>query len=425
VRFGDAEAQLLLTSPADSDSIGAVLGRLERESGLPMSATDAHAIKANLALAFERADVLGILPRDRSNGDHKELMGELVELHAGRMTADQHPVQLTSCMLGHQLLDELPEMLAGRRVSVISCRDVKPILEDDWGLGDVVVYQVPSQYECRDVDGAYEASLHHLPIWPDALAQTRSNLTVRRRGEVFLIAVGIFGKDLCIHVRDQGGIAVDMGSALDRLAGKITRGPKRRLVELYTGGMPAGEIAHRLGSFFGMEIGAEAIAKTLEETVSDDLSVWCSRPLKTSYPTICFAALPVAIGTELRAQRHTCWIGLGITASGRRDPLGIWWQDLDADAAADTVLEDLQRRGFRDPSVIHIGDGLSFLALAVEAAFPEATLQTTSNPIESLAAVRRATESHGQFVDERAATTLVYLALRQAEARSRTARPGG
>ena len=41
----------------------------------------------------------------------------------------------------------------------------------------------------------------------------------------FLVGAGIFGKDLCIRIRELGGIALDMGSCLDLMAGKVTRGP--------------------------------------------------------------------------------------------------------------------------------------------------------------------------------------------------------
>jgi hypothetical protein len=53
--------------------------------------------------------------------------------------------------------------------------------------------------------------------------ELEKRLAVRSRGEVFLVGAGLFAKHLCITIRDQGGIAIDIGSSLDAMAGKTTR----------------------------------------------------------------------------------------------------------------------------------------------------------------------------------------------------------
>jgi hypothetical protein len=190
-------------------------------------------------------------------------MTKLAAVYAERLAAGRRPAILAQSLLSHEVVDRLPELLRGRRVSVISCRNVKPVLEADWGLDDVVVYQVPSQHAMRDVDGAYESALHGVPIWPDAHSRIRSELTVRERGEVFLVGAGLFGKDLCIRVRDLGGIALDLGSALDRVAGKITRGPRRRILDLYAGGMSVEDIAAQLQDLYGLRIDPQRVSKAM------------------------------------------------------------------------------------------------------------------------------------------------------------------
>ena len=86
---------------------------------------------------------------------------------------------------------------------------------------------MPSQYVMRTVDDEYERALHGIPIWPDVVDRIRDELEVRQRGEVFLVGAGLFGKELCIRVRERGGIALDLGSCLDGMADKVTRGPNR------------------------------------------------------------------------------------------------------------------------------------------------------------------------------------------------------
>ena len=145
-------------------------------------------------------------------------------MYEQRLAGGRQPAYVSHCLLNNPLRDALPELLSGQRhVSVISCRDVKQRIEEDYGVASVRVFQTPSQYIMRNVDGDYEVRLHDVPMWPEMFDWLRKELTVRHRGEVFLIGAGIIGKALCIHVRDLGGIALDLGSTLDGIAAKITR----------------------------------------------------------------------------------------------------------------------------------------------------------------------------------------------------------
>jgi hypothetical protein len=66
-------------------------------------------------------------------------------------------------------------------------------------------------------------------------------------------------------VRDLGGLALDLGSALDRLAGKITRGPRRGVLQMHAQGMSVPEIAARLEERFGQSIDQDKIRKLTSE----------------------------------------------------------------------------------------------------------------------------------------------------------------
>jgi hypothetical protein len=200
--------------------------RLRRQGSGSFTPEDVLAVKERVSLAFDAADVLGILPGDNFTSAAEMWMERLMALYASRGEAGRPAASLVCSHLHHDVVDQLPGLLTGRPVSVISCRDLKPVLEGEWGLEDVAVYRVPSQNAVRDVDSIYEAAMHDVPIWPDGHARVHAALTVREPGEMFLIGAGVFGKDLCIRVRELGGIALDMGSALDRIAGKITSRPQ-------------------------------------------------------------------------------------------------------------------------------------------------------------------------------------------------------
>jgi hypothetical protein len=267
VRFGDGEVRLLEAVADDAESMHEANRQLQWETGRKFSSEAVLEIKAALEHARSAADVLGILVRNPHTETSRAWVNRLAPLSRERRSAGAPAAALAYCHLNHEILAALPALLAGRRVSVISCRDIKPIIEEMWGLDDVAVYQVPSQYRVRNVDGAYEATMYDIPIWPDAHDHVRSELTVRERGEVFLVGAGLFGKDLCIHVREQGGIALDMGSALDHIAGKLTRSAMRQMLELHADGMSVPDIAASLRDHLGVQVDHERI-REFTSTVS-------------------------------------------------------------------------------------------------------------------------------------------------------------
>lgn len=266
VRFGDGEEGLLGADPDDEGSMAVAVGKLTKETGQRFSPDAVLEIKRAIAQAYDEADVLGIL-----------FVQDVVAIERGgqapppprsyleRVASGRKPAVLAHGLLSHDIFDTLPELLAGRRISAISCRDVGPVLEGEWGTGDVNVYRVPSQYAVRKVDGAYEAAMHGIPIWPDAHHRIRDELTVREPGEVFLVGAGMFGKDLCVRIRDLGGIGLDLGSALDRLVGKITRGTRRHVLSLHEAGRSSSYIAAQLEDRYGHEIDEEKIRRLTSE----------------------------------------------------------------------------------------------------------------------------------------------------------------
>ncbi|MGC1851314.1 MAG: hypothetical protein WA687_02610 [Solirubrobacterales bacterium] len=228
VRFGEGEARLLAADPANPTSMKAAIKKLRRQSGLTFSAKEMLKVKALLMNALDEADVVGLRTSKSFAEEHREL-GELIaSVYAERVAQGRRPGHLAHSLLNSDLCEALPALLAGQQqLSVVSCRDIGPILKADHNLTDITAYQVPSQYVVRDVDGPYEAALHDVPIWPEFYQRLRAELTVRSRGEVFLVGAGLFGKDLCIRIRELGGIALDMGSTLDAIASKVTRGRNR------------------------------------------------------------------------------------------------------------------------------------------------------------------------------------------------------
>lgn len=412
VRFGDLEARLLAVDPEDSRSTDPAARGLEMHSGRRFSVEEVLEVSALLRYAFDQADILGILPRTPQR-NHVALMKEVLELYGRRLEGGRPPAKLASCMFSGQIFATLPAMLKGHSVSAITCRKLKPTLESEWGLEDVVVYQIPSQYETRDVDGAYEAAMHDISIWPDTHARLCSELTVREPGEVFLVGAGPFGKDLCVRIRELGGIGIDMGSVLDRAAGKVTRGPRRRVLDLHATGTPMEEIAVGLECRSRGRIDADTIAQEAAEAASDNLAAWRERPLDAGYPTIRLESLEVRVGGD--PSPTACRIALGTTRTGGQDLLGIRWSVSGGDRSWLDLLRDLRGRGIRDPSLLMSSAATDdALANAAKAVFPRAAVRPAADPSEAFAAARQAVERHGAFLNERAATALIFVALNRA-----------
>lgn len=384
VRFADGEAQFLFADGQDAESMKGAIDKLERDTGVSCAAEDVLELKALMAFAFDHADILGIHHAKHALNSSTE---RLVDRYEDRVAAGLQHAALSSCTFGHHILDTLPELLRGHRASVISCRDLKPVLESEWGLEDVAVYQLPSEYPLRDVDGAYESTMHHVPMWPDAHASLCEELTVREPGEVFLVGAGVFGKDICVRIRDRGGIALDMGSALDQIAGKLTRGPIRRALGLYAAGTPVAEIASRLERLFGLHVDPDRAYRKITQAVEPEFTAWNERPLQSEYAALELGYLKVAIGDEGAIQDRVCSVACGRTPDGGLETLGIWWGGGEDGAPWRGVLEELRRRGVS----------------------AEADIGT--EPPEVCTTVQRVIDAHGPFRDEGAATALIYLAL--------------
>ena len=202
--------------------------KVRRQTGLKLSQKQLLRVKWHVMNAFDHADVVGIRSSAGFKEEHQMWVDRIESLFAQRLAEGRAPAYVTHCLVNGALANALPSLLAGQtRVSVISCRDIGEKIQVEYGVDDVRVFQVPSQHIMREIDGDYEAALHGVPMWPNFYAELRASLTVRHPGEVFLVGAGLFGKDLCIRVKELGGIALDMGSTMDSIAGKITRGPKK------------------------------------------------------------------------------------------------------------------------------------------------------------------------------------------------------
>ena len=123
-----------------------------------------------------------------------------------------------------------------------------------------------------------------------------------------------------------------------------------------------------------MNVSRELISK-VTDGVMDDVRAWQSRPLDDVYPVVFFDAFILKIRENGSVQRKACYLAFGVRLDGERDVLGMWFQDAEGAKFWMHVLGDLKRRGVRDILICWV-DGLTGFPEAIEATFPETTVQT-------------------------------------------------
>jgi tetratricopeptide (TPR) repeat protein len=196
-----------------------------------IAGASANRISSMFTACIAESDALGLPPPKRLFDDivgqnkgpgQRGLCNILGFLH------EMDPVQLnqkflTSCHI-HQDLhawDLYRQILSlSSEVSVISCHNLAHTLADRFGVGVRQWVQIPPEQKYAGlfsdpVEGGE-------PFYPIVFDRVLAKLDVPP-GEVFLVAAGFLGKLLCSHIRQNGGIAIDIGSVADLWMNYITR----------------------------------------------------------------------------------------------------------------------------------------------------------------------------------------------------------
>jgi putative transposase len=83
----------------------------------------------------------------------------------------------------------------------------------------------------------------------------------------------------------------------------------------------------------------------------------------------------VKVRKDRSVRNRACYLAVGVTVEGDREPLGIWWQDEEGSKFWLAVLNELYERGVRDVLIACV-DGLDGFPEAIEAVFPQTWVQT-------------------------------------------------
>jgi putative transposase len=146
------------------------------------------------------------------------------------------------------------------------------------------------------------------------------------------------------------------------------------IISLYAGGMTIRDIQHHLATTIGTEISHETISN-ITDAVLEEVAQWQKRPLEELYPIVYLDALVIKIRDGHQVKNRAAHIAVGVDLDGIRHVLGIWVTANEGAKFWAGVCAELANRGVKDILIV-CTDGLTGFAEAVEATWPQATVQT-------------------------------------------------
>src|SRR4051794_37694419 len=143
---------------------------------------------------------------------------------------------------------------------------------------------------------------------------------------------------------------------------------------MYARGMSTREIVGHPRELYGLEVSPDLVS-AVTDAVLDEIATWQARPLEPVYLLVFFDALRVKIRDEGLVRNKAVHIALGVRADGTKEILGLWLEQNEGAKFWLRVLSERRFRGVED-ILLAVVDGLRGFPEAIQAAFPEATVQT-------------------------------------------------
>lgn len=183
-------------------------------------------------------------------------------------------------------------------------------------------------------------------------------------------------------VTDTGKIEIEVprdrqGSFDPQLIAKYQRrfpGFDDKIVSMYARGMSTREIVGHVRELYGIDVSPDLIS-AVTDAVLDEIAAWQIRPLESVYPIVFFDALRVKIRDEGHVRNKAVHVALGVRGDGAKEILGLWIETNEGAKFWLRVMNDLKNRGVED-ILIAVVDGLKGFPDAINAVFPETTVQT-------------------------------------------------
>jgi len=139
--------------------------------------------------------------------------------------------------------------------------------------------------------------------------------------------------------------------------------------------MTTRDIETHLAGVYKVAISPELVSK-ITDAVLPELREWQARPLDAMYPIMYLDAIMVKVRTDGRVTNRPVYIAMAIDLDGCKHVLGLWLGTGDEGSKYWLgVLTEIHNRGVKDV-LIACCDGLTGFSDAIEAVWPQATVQT-------------------------------------------------
>ena len=152
------------------------------------------------------------------------------------------------------------------------------------------------------------------------------------------------------------------------------KGFNERVIALYARGLTVRDVQGHLREIYGVDVSADLIS-TITDSVLDELREWQNRPLDSVYPVIYLDAIVCKVRHEGSVRNKAAHIAVGVDVEGRKHVLGMWVETAEGAKFWLKVITELRNRGVNDVLFVCC-DGLKGLPEAIEAVWPQASVQT-------------------------------------------------
>ena len=146
-----------------------------------------------------------------------------------------------------------------------------------------------------------------------------------------------------------------------------------KILSLYARGMTVREIQGHLQEMYGTEVSATLIS-SVTEAVMDEVKGWQSRPLDALYPIVYMDCIHVKVRDSGAVRIKALYLAIGVNLDGMKEVLGMWMAQTEGAKFWLQVVTELKNRGVADIFIACV-DGLKGFPEAIEAVFPQATVQ--------------------------------------------------
>ena len=147
-----------------------------------------------------------------------------------------------------------------------------------------------------------------------------------------------------------------------------------KVISMYARGMTTRESRAHVAELYGVTVSAEFVSK-VTDAVLDEVTEWQSRPLEEVYAIVYFDAVRVKLRDEGLVRNKAVYLAIGVSCGARKEVLGLWIEQSEGAKFWLSVMNELKARGVGDV-LIAVVDGLKGFPDAIEAVFPQATVQT-------------------------------------------------